>query len=99
MQRESQTQSITEFLLDIRQEQTACLLCTSRCNFCMYHFAPADVNKTTPIYEQGVWSRHTIGGNMFGTALRKMSFSLSGFYQGGNYRDGTSLNEYFFSLS
>ena len=68
-------------------------------DFSKYHFAPADVNKTTPIYEQGVWSRHTIGGNMFGTALRKMSFSLSGFYQGGNYRDGTSLNEYFFSLS
>ncbi|MBI1770382.1 MAG: alginate export family protein [Bacteroidetes bacterium] len=68
-------------------------------DFSKYHFAPADVNKTTPIYEQGVWSRHTIGGNMFGTAIRKIGFSLSAFYQGGNYRDGTSLSEYFFSLS
>lgn len=69
-------------------------------DFSKYHFAPADINKTTPIYEQGVWSRHTIGGNMFGTALqKKVAFSLSAFYQGGNYRDGTSLNEYFFSLA
>src|SRR6478609_1770237 len=68
-------------------------------DFSKYHFAPADINKVTPIYEQGVWSRYTIGGNMFGTAVRKLGFTLSGFYQGGNYRDGTSLNEYFYSAS
>ena len=68
-------------------------------DFSKYHFAPADVNKTTPIYEQGVWSRYTIGANMFGTAVRKIGFSLSGFYQGGNYRDGTALHEYFLSAA
>jgi len=68
-------------------------------DFSKYHFAPPDVSKTTPIYERGVWSRHTIGGNMFGTALQKLGFALSTFYQGGSYRDGTSLNEYFFSLA
>lgn len=68
-------------------------------DFSKYHFAPADVNKITPIYERGTWSRHTIGVNMFGTAMQKLSFSMSAFYQGGNYRNGVSLNEYFFSLS
>src|SRR6478609_37507 len=68
-------------------------------DFSKYHSAPADIDKVTPIYEQGVWSRYTIGGNMFGTAVRKLGFALSGFYQGGNYRDGTSLNEYFYSAS
>src|SRR6478736_6098624 len=68
-------------------------------DFSKYHFAAADINKVTPIYEQGVCSRYTIGGNLFGTAMRKISFALSGFYQGGSYRDGTSLNEYFYSAS
>jgi hypothetical protein len=68
-------------------------------DFSKFYFAPADVNKSTPIYEQGVWSRYTIGANMFGTSLGKLSFALSAFYQGGNYREGTPLDEYFFSLS
>src|SRR6185369_186868 len=68
-------------------------------DFSKYHFAAADINKVTPIYEQGVWSRYTIGGNLFGTAMRKISFALSGFYQGGSYRDGTSLSEHFYSAS
>jgi hypothetical protein len=40
-----------------------------------------------------------VGGNVFGTAFRKLGFAASAFYQGGNYRDGASLNEYLFSLS
>jgi len=68
-------------------------------DFSKFSYAPADINKVTPIYEQGVWSRYTIGGNMFGTAFRKLGFGFSAFYQGGNYREGTSLNEYLFSLS
>jgi hypothetical protein len=68
-------------------------------DFSKYHFSQADINKVTPIFEQGVWSRHTIGGSVFGTVLQKTAFSLSAFYQGGNYRDGTSLNEYFLSLA
>jgi Alginate export len=68
-------------------------------DFSKFSFAAADVNKTTPIYEQKVWSRYTVGANMFGTAFRKLGFAVSAFYQGGNYRDGTALDEYFASLS
>jgi Alginate export len=68
-------------------------------DFSKFRFAAADVNKVTPIYEQGVWSRYTVGGNMFGTAFRKLGFALSAFYQGGKYREGTALNEYLISAS
>lgn len=60
--------------------------------------APDPITGVAPvIYEHGVYSRYTIGGNLFGTALRKITFGLSGFYQGGKYREGTTLNEYLFS--
>jgi hypothetical protein len=68
-------------------------------DFSKYHFATADTKKTTPIYESDVWSRLTMGGNLYGTALKKLTFTASAFYQGGSYRDGTSLNEYFLSAS
>jgi hypothetical protein len=68
-------------------------------DFSKFHFAETDVNKTTPIYERGVWSRYTVGGHLVGTALRKLAFTASAFYQGGKYREGTSLDEYLLSLS
>ncbi|HEY9046905.1 MAG TPA: alginate export family protein [Ohtaekwangia sp.] len=68
-------------------------------DFSKFHFAATDTEKKTPIYESGVWSRYTMGANMFGTAKRKLSFALSAFYQGGKYRDGTSLSEYLLSAS
>lgn len=68
-------------------------------DFSKFRFAPTDVNKVIPIYEQGVWSRYTIGGNMFGTAFRKLGFAVSAFYQGGKYREGTALDEYLLSAS
>lgn len=68
-------------------------------DFSKFHFADADVEKKTPIYDRGVWSRYTLGGNLFGTALRKLTFAASAFYQGGKYREGTALNEYLISLS
>lgn len=68
-------------------------------DFSKFHFAPTDVNKTTPIYDRGVWSRYTVGANLFGTAKRKLGFALSAFYQGGKYREGTSLSEYLISAS
>jgi len=68
-------------------------------DFSKFHFAATDTEKKTPIYESGVWSRYTVGANMFGTAKRKLGFAISAFYQGGKYREGTSLNEYFFSVS
>lgn len=68
-------------------------------DFSKFHYAPADVNKTTPIYDRGVWSRYTMGANLFGTAKRKLGFAVSAFYQGGKYREGTSLSEYLVSVS
>ena len=68
-------------------------------DFSKFHYAAADVNKTTPIYDRGVWSRYTVGANLFGTAKRKLGFAVSAFYQGGKYREGTSLSEYLISAS
>ncbi len=68
-------------------------------DFSKFHFAEADVDKKTPIYDQGTWKRVTVGANVFGTAFRKLGFAASAFYQGGEYREGTSLDEYFVSLS
>lgn len=68
-------------------------------DFTKFSFAAADSLKKTPIYGSKVWSRYTVGGNLFGTALRKINFALSAFYQGGEYRDGTALDEYLLSAS
>jgi hypothetical protein len=67
-------------------------------DFSKYTIDPNDPNKT-PVYQKGVWSRYTFGANLFGTALRKITFGLSAFSQKGEYRDGTSLNEYLLSAS
>ena len=66
-------------------------------DFSKYHFAVSDLQKKTPIYDRGSWSRYTVGGNIFGTH-QKIAYSASAYYQGGNYRDGTALNEYFLSV-
>jgi hypothetical protein len=50
------------------------------------------------VFERGVWSRFTLGGNLVGT-IKKIAFTASAFYQGGKYREGTSLNEYLLSAS
>ncbi|MBL0744774.1 alginate export family protein [Chryseolinea lacunae] len=68
-------------------------------DFSKFHFAPTDTDKKTPIYDQGVWSRFTVGSHFVGTALKKIALTADGFYQGGHYREGTSLDEYFLSLS
>jgi hypothetical protein len=68
-------------------------------DFSKFHFAPADVTHTTPIYERHTWSRYTYGINFFGTAFRKLAIAGSAFSQVGKYRDGTKLNEALLSLS
>src|SRR6188768_1684341 len=68
-------------------------------DFSKFHYAPADIAKVTPIYEQAVWSRYTVGAYAVGTAFRKISFAASAYYQGGHFREGTKLNEYLLSLS
>ncbi len=67
-------------------------------DFSRFTVDPADPNKT-PVYEKGVWSRYTFGVNVFGTALRKITFGLSAFSQKGNFREGTSLDEYLLSAN
>lgn len=68
-------------------------------DFSKFHFAPTDVNKVTPIYDKSVWSRYTTGLYTAGTALRKLSFIASAYYQGGHFREGTKLDEYLLSAS
>lgn len=68
-------------------------------DFSKFHFAATDIEKKTPIYESGAWSRYTVGANIFGTAKRKLGFAVSAFYQGGKYREGTKLSEYLLSAS
>src|SRR5690606_4750302 len=63
------------------------------------HFAESDIEKKEPLYDRGVWSRLTLGGHLVGTAFKKLAITASAFYQGGKYREGTSLNEYLLSLS
>jgi len=68
-------------------------------DFSKFTFAASDSLKKNPLYQRGVNSRITVGGNLFGTALRKINFALTAFYQGGKYREGTELNEYLLSAS
>jgi hypothetical protein len=51
------------------------------------------VNNAT-VYGQSVWSRYTLGFYTAGTAMRKLAFTASAYYQGGKFREGTSLDEY-----
>jgi hypothetical protein len=68
-------------------------------DFSKFTFAESDSLKKNPIYGSGVHSRFTIGANMYGTAVRKLNFAMSAFYQGGSFRDGTPLSEYLLSAS
>jgi hypothetical protein len=68
-------------------------------DFSKFHFAEADVEKKEPLYERGVWSRITLGGHMVGTVFEKLGITTSAFYQGGKYREGSSLDEYLLSVS
>ncbi|HYC84964.1 MAG TPA: alginate export family protein [Chryseosolibacter sp.] len=68
-------------------------------DFSKFSFGQADSLKKNPIYGKSVWSRYTAGVNLFGTALRKVSFAVSAFYQGGKFREGTELDEYLLSAS
>jgi hypothetical protein len=58
-----------------------------------------ETNNNAVVYERGVWSRYTVGANLFGTALRKVTFGLSAFSQKGKFRDGTALDEYLLSAN
>jgi hypothetical protein len=68
-------------------------------DFSKYHFAETDVAMTTPIYDRGVWSRLTSGVNISGSAMKRLTFAGTLFYQSGQYREGTTLDEYLVSAS
>ncbi|MEO8473040.1 MAG: alginate export family protein [Chryseolinea sp.] len=68
-------------------------------DFSKFHFAAADVEKKTPIFETKVWSRFTVGSHFSATVLKRLSLSGDAFYQGGRYREGTTLHEYLLSFS
>lgn len=74
-------------------------LLTFKDDFSKFHFADTDTDKNNPIYESRSWSRFTIGSHFAGSGASRLSFSADAFYQGGHFREGTTLNEYFFSLS
>ena len=67
-------------------------------DFSKFRFAKTDTLRKNPIYGQSVWSRIT-SGFYFTMALNKLSMVGSAYYQGGHYREGTSLNEFLLSLS
>jgi hypothetical protein len=52
-----------------------------------------------PVFESGVWSRFTTGMHFTGSLTQRITATADAFYQGGRYREGTALNEYFFSAS
>jgi Alginate export len=68
-------------------------------DFSKFHFAETDTDKKNPIYESRSWSRFTIGSHFAGSGANRLTFSADAFYQGGHFREGTALGEYFFSLS
>jgi hypothetical protein len=67
-------------------------------DFSRFHYAKADSLKRTPIYDRSAWSRFTSGFYVNAT-FKKFAFTGSAYYQGGHYREGTSLSEYLLSLS
>jgi hypothetical protein len=67
-------------------------------DFSKFHFAKADSLKKNPIYDRSVWSRVT-SGFYIAASFNHLSLVGSAYYQGGHYREGTSLNEYLLSLS
>lgn len=68
-------------------------------DFSQFSFAAEDSLLINPLYTDKVRSRFTTGVNLSGTAYQKLTFALSAFYQGGQYREGTELNEYLLSAS
>ena len=68
-------------------------------DFSRFSFDVTDSLQSTPVFNNRVWSRMTAGGNLSGKLTRTLSFAASAFYQGGEYRNGTDLNEYLLSAS
>lgn len=68
-------------------------------DFSKFHFATTDIEKKTPIYDNATWNRYTMGSHFTGTIFKRVLLTADGFYQGGQYREGTALHEYLVSFS
>lgn len=68
-------------------------------DFSKFHYSPSDSLGSNPIYDRSTWKRFTTGVYVSGAALSKLNFTISAYYQGGHYREGTALNEYLLSFS
>ena len=60
-------------------------------DFSKFHYAPSDVNKTTPIYDQGVWSRYTVGAKFIWNRCQKVRFCSQCFLPGGKIQRRDSV--------
>lgn len=68
-------------------------------DFSKYHYATLDSLKRNPLYDPATWKRFTTGIYLNGTVLTRLNFTMSAYYQGGHYRQGTRLNDYLLSFS
>ncbi|MGC3946555.1 MAG: alginate export family protein [Chryseolinea sp.] len=68
-------------------------------DFSKFHTDNSNPQQPKPVFESRVWSRFTTGAHFVGSLSKRVNATADAFYQGGHYREGTSLNEYFFSFA
>lgn len=68
-------------------------------DFSRFHTDNSNPQQPKAVFQSGVWSRFTTGAHFTGSLSERITATADAFYQGGHYREGTSLNEYFFSFS
>lgn len=89
-----------QFLYAARKFKTSTLsLLIFKDDFSKFHVDNSNPQQPRQVFEAGVWSRVTGGAHFNGSLSRRINATADAFYQGGHYREGTSLNEYFFSAT
>lgn len=68
-------------------------------DFSKFNYDNTSPQQPKPVFESGVWSRYTTGAHFAGSLTERITATADAFYQGGHYREGTALNEYFFSVA
>jgi len=68
-------------------------------DFSKFHTDNSNPQQPKAVFASGVWSRFTTGAHFTGSLSNRVNATADVFYQGGHYREGTSLNEYFFSFA
>lgn len=88
-----------QFLYAARKFKTSTLsLLLFKDDFSRFHVDNTNPRQP-PVFESGVWSRFTGGAHFNGALSKRINATADAFYQGGRYREGTALNEYFFSAT